>query len=349
MRTLKRHRTLLAASALCALLPLAAQAEDAPKPAQEKEPAVVLRVYDVRALTALQSDFPGPDVFYSSVPDDADDEAPNPFAGQASSGQVTPADLAALIQERCFPEDFAGGGNASITDQNGKLVVMQTLAVHSKIEKWLREMRREFARRVTVQGLEVAVDAAEAVRWLGKAGKPVPNERVKAFLDKESGAIVVGTPQVTAYHRQRAHAFAGQTVRYTGSLAETPGGYAPKVAIRNEGAVLDVTPLIEPSGKEIRLALRYGRSQPSAAGPEFFEFTTAAGKGEGADRKAAMGRIELPRLDARTIRTSLTVPASTWVLAATMDPAPGARKNSAEARWLLLFVRCEEIFGDTSL
>ncbi|MCK6474284.1 MAG: hypothetical protein L6R28_21405 [Planctomycetes bacterium] len=348
MRILDRHRMLLAAGALCALTPLAL-AEDAPKPGQEKEPELVLRVFDVSALTALQTDFPGPDVVYSSFPDDGADAAPNPFAGAASSIQVTPADLATLIQERYFPEDFAGGNNASITDQNGKLVVMQTPAVHLKIEKWLRQMRREFARRVTVQGLEVAVDAAEAVRWLGQAGKPVPNERVKAFFDKESGALVVGTPQVTAYHRQRAHAFAGQTVRYTGSLAEAPGGYVPKLAIRNEGAVLDVTPLIEPSGREILLSLRYGRSQPSAAGHEFFEFSAATGKGEDADRKAAMGRIELPRLDARTIRTSLTVPASAWVLAATMDPVPGARKNSAEARWLLLFVRCEEIFGDSSL
>lgn len=50
MRILKQGRTPLAASALRALLPVLALAEDTPAPAKENEPAYVLKIYDIRAL-----------------------------------------------------------------------------------------------------------------------------------------------------------------------------------------------------------------------------------------------------------------------------------------------------------
>lgn len=349
MRILKRHRMQGAASLLCALLPLLAHGEDDPGPAREKESAYVLRTYDVKSITSTRSDFPGPQVLYPDFPGDGSAML-NPFAA-VSMPTVTAADLATLIQERLLPEEFASI-HSSILEQNGNLVVLQTPEVHAKIARHLRSLRRTFGRRISVQALEVAVDAAEAVRWIGQAGKPVPGERIKGFFDNAGGAKVTGMPQVSAYQQQRTHAFSGKNVNYVAGLVSTFDGYGPRLATRHEGIVLDATPCIETSNKDVLLTLRYGHSAPATEGPERFVFAATEAMKDGDAEPAAgaaCGRIELPRLEARRVRTTVKLPVATWVLAASMDPVLGAKEGSDEARYLLLFVRCEEILEDSGL
>ncbi|MCK6470339.1 MAG: hypothetical protein L6R28_01220 [Planctomycetes bacterium] len=113
---------------------------------------LTLEVYDVRDLTTTITDFPGPRIELG-VQDagGGGGGVGNPFAQQAATTQITPADLATLIQEKLLPADFAGGGNASITEQNGQLVVMQRPEVHEKIRKLLQSFRETQTIQVLTQ------------------------------------------------------------------------------------------------------------------------------------------------------------------------------------------------------
>lgn len=53
--------------------------------------------------------------------------------------------------------------------------------------------------------------------------------------------------------------------------------------------------------------------------------------------------IELPRTSTRAIQSDLKMPLATWVLVGVLDAVPNAAEGTADAKTILLFVRCENV------
>jgi hypothetical protein len=106
---------------------------------------VVIRIYDIRDLALKINNFPGPRL----------ELLPGAGAGggpgvtftleEPSESKVPPDFLEELIRETCGKETWDKNPNASITlTPNGQLMVAQTKAVHSEIERlvnMIRELR----------------------------------------------------------------------------------------------------------------------------------------------------------------------------------------------------------------
>ena len=129
-------------------------ADEATPEERPKAVEVQLKIYDVRDLTAVHTDFPASssDFEWWCGTCGAGGGAVNPFVPAPACAALDAPTLACLIQEKLLAADFADPAT-SIQESGGKLVVLQTHSVHKKIAEHLAKIRRQCCRRLSIQGL----------------------------------------------------------------------------------------------------------------------------------------------------------------------------------------------------
>jgi len=134
---------------------------------------VVLKIYDVRDLTAVVEDFPGPDLdLTANTGGGGGGGGVNLFAAATpATGGVTVQSLAEMIQSRVKPDSWAAELGTSIEERGGQLVVMQRPEVHRLIDKLLESFRERQKLLVTVEARFLTVQQGVfediGVSWSG--------------------------------------------------------------------------------------------------------------------------------------------------------------------------------------
>jgi hypothetical protein len=319
---------------------------------------VVLKVYDVRDVTSLSTDFPAPHLSCLSV------IPVNPFARRQAASCMAAPDLAQLLQERLLAKEFSDPAT-SIEESGGKLVVMQRPEVHARILKILKEFHSRFTRRCSIQALEIAMEVPKALEWMGKAGRPVRRDKVEALLKKKgSGSRLVSAPQMVVFNRQQGHLLAGRIASIMSDSDINGAVYDPVMDARLDGMVLEARPVLDFEGRRVYLDLRYlrGTTLPSVNRVDFEtiiyerESVTVVEKDAASKKEVkterysvaeAIGkhrvRFKWPRQRRRRFNAVLTVPLGTWVLAGMLDPTHRASKGKLASKVLLVFVRCDVV------
>jgi Ca-activated chloride channel family protein len=93
---------------------------------------VELRIYDVSDLTLNIQDMPGPNLEVQQT---------NVADQQVAKDGLSCADLAGLIREKLFPNEFDPASGGSIEERSGRLVIKARPEVHERINAFLNTLR----------------------------------------------------------------------------------------------------------------------------------------------------------------------------------------------------------------
>ena len=114
---------------------------------------VVLELYDVQDLTYGMQDFPGVDI---NLAQDAIGTVIS--AGEETIQQFTGEDLASLIMNTIYREEWEEADGKSIQFQNGLLIVRNAIPVHRSITKFLSDLRASTSMLVSVETRFLSVE-----------------------------------------------------------------------------------------------------------------------------------------------------------------------------------------------
>lgn len=200
--------------------------------------SAVLRIHDVRDMTTTITDFPN---YMFNLPQDSAGVVDNPYDGADAPTTLSAADLANLLRERMYPNDFASPATA-IEESGGKLIIMNTPEVHEKVAAKLNELRKTLCRSVAMSARWAVVDTAALETAFGRNPPAVldPAQATKALaLIGTNGARDLAAARFVCRHAQRASS-AGGTHRDT-ILGYTYSGSHPSPEVSNYscGAMAD--------------------------------------------------------------------------------------------------------------
>ena len=181
---------------------------------------------------------------------------------------VSPQDeLIRLITEVVAPDTWDDvGGHGSITGIGQTLVISQTESVHDQVAVLLQQLRqtRSGQRIVTLHAFWLWQPDEQVAQLLTPAaGVPrgvVPPELFREWRATEAPEGVRHyLASLTCHNGQTVHIQAGkQSLQVTGMtpIVGSEPGYAPQVAVVQEGAVLQVTPCCTASDNQVTLDLQ---------------------------------------------------------------------------------------------
>ncbi|MCA9117191.1 MAG: hypothetical protein KDA79_19100, partial [Planctomycetaceae bacterium] len=289
--------------------------------------------------------------------------------------RISVESLVTAITEVISPDSWKeNGGFSTMTTLGTALLVSADEATHSQIESLLGLFRQKWGtlRTVSVNAWWLWLTEAELAGLLGQDdpeaepakvdGKPVFGlvQDMAAWQQKIQGKVAEGaaaTEQgyraaVTCYNGQTVHTLSGdqrsvvtqvqplitrdETGQPVGSVA-----YLPTLTVIQEGAALEVTPLVTISGKIVILDLhsRVSRLQeePAAAAP------AAEEEAPGKDSPVLSPQLVLQALNrqplaVQRLSTTLRAPADRVMLAGGMT---FNRQEQAGGRSLYLFVKAD--------
>ncbi len=256
--------------------------------------ASVTHAYDVRALTTVCSDLPGPLLGFDE-----------PFVGQMGSldmegGDVTIDALHSLILDNVEPGTWEGERRISARD--GVLVVSAPPEVHAKIGSLLAWIRARQAAQVVLE-VRVHEGPAAAAEGMLSGGSVLDPERVAAL----GGApwTSVRASRIVSVSGQRQHVARTAVRAYLGDydveVADKAHGWDPTVGELLTGEVADTTATIANGGHGLLVGVRH-ESCTSVMPMAVFALgmRTAAGK--------PIPPVELPRTRTWRLRNSLWMP-----------------------------------------
>ncbi|MFK5955225.1 MAG: hypothetical protein QM477_02135 [Planctomycetota bacterium] len=143
---------------------------------------MILRLHDVRDLTAMIVDHAGPKIQEIRLPDgEYDDEDGPQFGGVVGEAVplMDPDNLVTLVQQGVSPASWENDG-ASIQALNGQLVVRTTPEIHQEIQDFLGGFRRYTSSMVHIEAkfLTITKDYLQeiGVDWRGNGGNSSPLE-----------------------------------------------------------------------------------------------------------------------------------------------------------------------------
>jgi type II secretory pathway component GspD/PulD (secretin) len=268
--------------------------------------------------------------------------------------------LVSAIQSTISPTNWdAAGGAMSISQLGNALIVSADANTHSQIETLLDLFRKRWGTLKTVsvrawwlpltenQLNELLPDEKAADERL--AFGMIDDERFKRLLDaqQQEGGSIGYRAAITCYNGQTVSAVAGdQTVAVTDVQAVTtkgdantarPVAYSPVVSLIQEGAALQVTPIVTTSGKYVVLDIhsRVNRRLPDAQNAPPAAALADAAKGGDAPAEV-VAALDRPRLNVQRLSTTLRVPVRSTMLIGGMTMNDTATANDPT---LYLFVK----------
>jgi len=245
------------------------------KPENVGRAEAVLKIYDVRDLTAAVTDFPAPEV------GPAGRIGARPSSTAATALQATPLTemikarqrpdmIAEMLQTRVKPDTCAVELGTSIEEREGRLVVLQTPEVHALIAKLLDIFRAgaRFQIRVEARFVAVSEELLAKLRAREKPGAGVIFMKAaqmkmlaKALAADEEAAKLVDSAALTCFNTQRAHVMSGRSFERRAGDGKLEGVYF-------RGTVLDVRPTVSFDRQYVTMELRLTRAAQTGDDPE---------------------------------------------------------------------------------
>ncbi|MHC4916858.1 MAG: hypothetical protein ACYTGB_15345 [Planctomycetota bacterium] len=298
----------------------------------DDEGRMITRVYDVRELTGVAWNFPGPHVGLRTSPAGGAGAvlAPPPPAILAM-----PSDALAAVVTKSIEPDSWGREGASIRSTQEQLVVTHTPAVQARIRALLAKLREECRPQVSMNMLVVAVSDKVAAGVRRRSGNQfTPAEAEKLLAGK--GNVLLAAPQLRCSNNQRVHAYAGRQVTYVSGFSSSGSVSTPDISTAVHGWVFDVRPSLSPDRAAATVELRFTMTGDTGASEELsVELTPAAGK-----RPAVTNHLTAPKAEIISVRNSISVPVGKYVLAGTWRRKAQSAKAAPN---LLVLLRAELI------
>lgn len=313
---------------------------------EEKPEPLILKTYYVRDLLMSVPDHP----LQTSGLSFADDPPaypagspcfPGPGPEEVPVGRQEFLDILQRVVNHVPYADVAAwdeeGGPASVEFYNWLFIVIQTEKGHARIEELFKQLRKHQTEgpMFTIMARWILVDPGKAKQLTGADPKrEVPCLVTDAVLDK-AGAKVLFQGEITAFNGQTVHLGSGLIQTYLADVepvvAESALAVNPTVGAVQNGAVLQVRPILTSGGKETVIDVRSEvvdlkqmRVKP------FPEFGQAVHTG-----KPIKVDLEFPEVYFHTFRTTVRVPLDKPVLISGMTD-PHAKKG--EMLYLVLKV-----------
>lgn len=300
-----------------------------------------LRIYSVDDLTYPIRDYPAPKSEGSELPVEDEGEI-NIFRAveQPHREAITVQSVAQVIQNRIRPESWDPNLGTSIEERAGQLIVMQRPDVHASIVKLLGLLRKALKCQVVAKAMWVAAEK--------QPNHALGEDQTTAKLLGSLGGTALANLNVVCFHTQRVHVMSGRERAYITDFDVSGDTYDPVIKRAFEGYIFDVRPTVSAERTNIELDIRFAangkathikRRLQNQVVPDPKEKRPASEKRTSA-RSAGL-EINTPEQGGQYIKTSLTIPASRWVLAsASRNP-----DRSAAKPYLLLFVRADLLTG----
>jgi hypothetical protein len=268
--------------------------------------------------------------------------------------------LVSAIQAVISPSGWdTVGGPMSISQLGNALIVSADANTHSQIEKLLDLFRKRWGTLKTVSvrawWLPLTEDQLNGLLAGGENEKPafgiVDEAAFKKVLDtqKQDGGPAGYRAAITCYNGQTVSAIAGdQSIAVTDFKAVTtqsntnppkPISYLPVTSLIQEGAALQVTPIVTTSGKYVVLDIHSRvnrrvydtRSRAVPSQPE------AVGESDrGVSPESVVAALDRPRLTVQRLSTTLRVPVDSTMLIGGMTMSKDPVANDPT---LYLFVK----------
>jgi type II secretory pathway component GspD/PulD (secretin) len=229
-------------------------------PSDQNE-SIVTRVYDISDLLWRKADYPAP-ALEQIVPRGGGGGGQAMFGGgqsmeqSASPGGREPADsLIKLLQDTVSSESWKdnGGSLGSLRELSGQLVVTQTPENQRRISDVLDELRGDRGRMVIVRAYWLMLEPENVPGIAPSAGgKELPVIDDKLIDAKH----LYCAGQTMCFSGQTVHITSGRTRSIVTDLTPVVGtqavGYNPQIERARSGVSLQVTPHLEPEGKDAR-------------------------------------------------------------------------------------------------
>jgi type II secretory pathway component GspD/PulD (secretin) len=265
--------------------------------------------------------------------------------------------LVQTIQSVISPTNWdQAGGPMSISQLGNALIVSADTNTHSQIEKLLDLFRKRWGtlKTVSVRAWWVPLTENQLNELVAGAGAAdrlafglVDEAAFKKLLDshRQDNSPSGYRAAITCYNGQTVGAIAGdQTIAVTDLQAVTAKGeagavkpiaYSPVVQMIQEGAALQVTPIVTTSGKFLILDIH---SRVNQRAPRHSKLVDArdGGKGDGNSPAEVVAALDRPRLNVQRLSTTLRVPVGATMLIGGMTMSDNA---TAETPTLYLFVK----------
>lgn len=226
------------------------------------------------------------------------------------------------------------GGPGTLQPIGGALAVLQTAAVHDKLEEFLEALKRESGtlRMMTIKARWVSLDRQQRDGLATEPGAAAANDSVQLVNPQALAALPASTRhysgQITCFNGQTVHLISGRSESIVSSVIPVAGGsnasYQPVIHSPHLGVFLQITPSALPDKDDVLVDLHSSitrweqPSKPVAIG------TTPAG-----EVSVAIDRMNLT---AQQFATSFRLPQGQPVLVGGITSAgDGSRAAEGEA------------------
>lgn len=219
-------------------------------PAEEKE-STVTRVYDISDLIWRKNNYPAPAATDS---ENGSDGATTTDSGDNGRQEIVDS-ICKLLQDTVMPDSWRdnGGMLGSLRELSGQLVVTQSAQNHQKVQEILQSLRADRGRMVVVRAYWVLLSPEEVPTTTAQAnGKSLPIADDKLIDAKH---LYCGG-QTMCFNGQTVHVTSGRTRSIVTGLSPVVGtnavGYEPHLERPRSGVSLQLTPHLEPEGRDSR-------------------------------------------------------------------------------------------------
>jgi hypothetical protein len=225
------------------------------------KPYLVTKFYDIRGLTIMPQDIPGPDIELMSGEGDV---AITPFAGDVDLIGVTAEEMKELIQST-LPNANWNVGGVSLDFRGGTLAVTNTQDVQESIKQLFLEQQKAYGKMVEFDIQVLHVGTALADTFFNSQESNVLSSKeldtIKSVIKKNTNSIeVLGNCRMICFNSQRTHFFTGPQRSYirdiTPVVAQLAGGIDPELDTYTEGMVMDVRPTVSFDNQWVNLEFK---------------------------------------------------------------------------------------------
>jgi hypothetical protein len=235
-----------------------------------------------------------------------------------------------MIKRTIRPESWGVEGT-SIQEQNGQIIVFHVPEVQQQVAMLLAAVRAECKKRISIQGLAVAVDEAGAARLRLRRSVAFTAEEAEALFRAAGPKGVLAAAQIVCFNGQRVHLTAARQICYVSGYTNSGPSAVPTIGLGSEGWSLDVRPVLSLDRKaadvEMRFSMEGGWRTDQASAGAFATELPPAEKERGGRGKAEVleNRLAPPSTWSASDRGCPTVPVGKYVLAGTFQkPAESA-------------------------
>ena len=328
MRRTIGHSSLVATLAV-AFVGAALAQNTRPAPGQAPQPEaqgdVTTVVYDIRGLIAAVQNYP------------AAHDAPN--VSKSEPKERVDAYIRLLmdtIDSATWRDN--GGDTGQIREIDGRLIVTQTPDAQRRIAELLTQLQDWRMVRVRAHWL---VQEPEQKLFPDAAGASALRVVDSAALDKLPNEVIHGRAEIVCFAGQTVHLQSGRQHAYVSDVDPVVGTQAvasdPKVQVFEDGALLQVTPTVQPDGSSALLDVRMTLSDWAEVEPVKFDRASAVATSQPATPAMIEGAIvQRPRPVVQRLNTTLRVPLNRAVIVGGMTVEP--RTSGENSRQLILIV-----------